>query len=334
MQNANFADKKTEAQVEVSVIIPAFNAAKFLRQAVGSVLEQTQNDLEIIIVDDGSVDETPEIAKSFDERVRYFRKENGGITSARNLGLREAKGEFIASLDADDYFLSPTKLGSQIAVMKKFDDCGLVLSGWLNVDENGVEIEKREPWKYAPRLDLKDMVTWSPFLPSVMLFRRAALESIGGFNPDVRIIEDFDVVTRLIIAGFTAKWLPEVTTAYRLHDKNITRNLSDMEKETEDYLTKFFLNPELPPDVKKIERRLRFSTRIRIAFKYFEAENFAEMKRCLLGSVEFSDLASGAALLYWAESFRGYDPKINMFKLLDSKHWRELTDIQLDLDAH
>jgi hypothetical protein len=214
--------------------------------------------------------------------------------------------------------------------MRKFDDCGLVLSGWLNVDTNGAEIEKREPWKYAPRLDLKDMVTWSPFLPSVMLFRHDALEAIGGFNPEVRIIEDFDIVTRLILAGFTAKWLPEITTAYRLHDKNITRDLAGMENETERYLAKFFLNPELPPDVKRIERRIRFSTRIRIAFKYFEVENFVEMKRCLLQSLEFSDLGHGARLLYWLESFRGYDPAINIFKLLDSKQWRELIDMQLN----
>jgi cellulose synthase/poly-beta-1,6-N-acetylglucosamine synthase-like glycosyltransferase len=175
------------------------------------------------------------------------------------------------------------------------------------------------------------MVTWSPFLPSVMLFRRTALESIGGFNPEVRIIEDFDIVTRLILAGFTAKWLPEVTTAYRLHDKNITRDLSGMEKETENYLAKFFVIPDLPSEVKRIERRIRFSTRIRMAFKYFEAGDMLEMQRCLIGSLEFSDLARGASLLYWLESFRGYDSKINTFALLDSPPWRELIDIQLDV---
>ncbi len=311
------------------MIIPVYNAAAFLRQAIESVFDQTLENIEIIIVDDGSTDETSAIARSYGDRVRYLYKENGGIASARNYGLGEARGEFIASLDADDFFILPTKLEKQIAVINQSKRCGLVLTGWKNVDETGSEIENREPWKYASRLDLKDMVSWSPFLPSVMLFRRSVLESIGGFNPQIKIIEDFDIVTRLIIAGYEAKWLPEIASAYRLHGNNITGNLGALEQETDDYLTAFFAQANLPGEVKRIERQIRFSSRIRVAFKYFEAGKPSEMKRCLLKSLEFSDLAHGGALRYWFESFRGYKPKINLFTLLDSKEWRELMDLQL-----
>jgi glycosyltransferase involved in cell wall biosynthesis len=316
-------------KIEVSVIIPAFNAGAFLREAIESVFNQTLKGVELIVVDDGSTDETASIARSFGARVKYVYQKNGGIAAARNRGLKEAKGEFIASLDADDYFISRTKLERQVEAIKQSDDCGLILSGWINVDQNGVKIEKREPWKYASRLDLKDIVTWSPFLPSVMLFRREALLAVAGFDPHVKIIEDFDIVVRLIFAGFSVNWLTEVTTAYRLHEGNITRNIPSLEKEFEDYLGKLFAREDLPKDVRSIERKIRFVSRIRMAFRYFEAGNFFEMKRALLDSMEFSDLKHGGLLFYWLESFRGYDPKINLFKLLDSNEWKELIDLRM-----
>jgi len=205
----------------------------------------------------------------------------------------------------------------------------LVVSGWMNVEKDGREIEKREPWKYAAKLDLKDIVIWSPFVPSVMLFRREALQSIRGFSPRIRIIEDFDVVVRLLFAGYSIKWLPEITAAYRLHGGNITRNVPLMEREVEDYLSGLFAREDLPADVKKLERKIRFASRIRMAFKYFEAGNGPEMKRALLDSVEFSDLMRGGLLFYWLESFRGYDPKLDLFRLLDSQEWRELIDLRV-----
>lgn len=309
--------RSDEAAIKASVIIPAYNAAKFLRQAIESVLGQTLKEIEIIVVDDGSTDETPLVAASFGDKIRYYRQENGGTASARNCGLKRATGEFVAFLDADDYFVLPEKLERQLAVIKRSENCGIVTSGWMNVAADGTLIERREPWRYAPDLSLKNLLTWHPFLPSVLLFRRAALEKVGGSDPEVSVIEDFDVVVRVILAGFTASWLPEVTAAYRLHDSNKTGNLRELETDTEKYLAKLFARPDLPPDVKEIERKFRMSSRVRLAFKYFEAREFGEMKRCLAASLEYADFTSRERLPYWLNSFRGYNSKINMPELVE-----------------
>ena len=101
-----------------------------------------------------------------------------------------------------------------------------------------------------------------------------------------------------------------------------------MESEIENYLPNFFLRPDLPTEVKKLERKVRFNSRVRMAFKYYENGEPVEMKRCVVESLEFSDVLHGGALFYWFEAFRGYDPKINVFNLLDSREWRELIDLQ------
>ena len=110
---------------KVSVIIPAYNAEKFIGEAIESVLNQTYKNIEIIVVDDGSKDNTYHIVKqNFGNQVKLIRKKNGGVSSARNMGVKNAEGEFIAYLDADDYWL-PQKLEIQLRCFEKFPECGL-----------------------------------------------------------------------------------------------------------------------------------------------------------------------------------------------------------------
>lgn len=319
---------KKHQEVEVSVVIPAYNAGAYLGKAIESVLSQTLRPIEIIVVDDGSTDDTGTVAKSFGARVRYIHQENSGSTIAKNRGLKESRGEFVATLDADDFFVSATKLERQLELIKQFPSCGLVGSGWMNVDKQGAKIESREPWRYAAKLDLTDAIVWSPLLSSVMLFRKNALERVNGFNPQIRIIEDYDIVIRLIFAGFSIEWLREITTAYRLHDTNITRKISLMETELGNYLDELFARDDLPADLAEKERPIKFASRIRMAFKYYEAGERVEMKRALLESMRFSDLSHGRLLYSWLQSFRGYDPKLDEIELLESVEWKDLVEMR------
>ena len=97
----------------ISCIVPVYNGARFLAQAIDSILAQTRVDLEIIVVEDGSTDRTPDVAKGYGDRVKYVRQENAGPAAARNRGVAEARGEFIAFLDADDTW-APAKLETQL----------------------------------------------------------------------------------------------------------------------------------------------------------------------------------------------------------------------------
>jgi glycosyltransferase involved in cell wall biosynthesis len=175
------------ADTSVSVIIPAYKAGAYLERAVLSALGQTHAPLEVLVVDDGSPDNTFEVASSFQKPVRALRKPNGGPASARNLGASEAIGEWIAFLDADDIWL-PAKLERQIALASPDTDVVHCL--------------------YSPRLHPKDVVTFEDLWErncigtSTVLLRRAAFLRLGGFDEDRSIIgvEDYNLWLRLAAA--------------------------------------------------------------------------------------------------------------------------------------
>ena len=122
--------------IRVSVIIPAYNGDRYISAAIDSVLAQTYGKYEIIVVDDGSTDNTSEVIKQYGDRVNYLSQSNQGVAASRNLGLAAARGEYIAFLDQDDVFL-PHKLSTQVALLDRDSALGIVNSGWQIVDERG-----------------------------------------------------------------------------------------------------------------------------------------------------------------------------------------------------
>lgn len=136
--------------MRTSVIIPTYNYARFLKEAIDSVQRQTAGDLEIIVVDDGSTDETPEVLRGIaDPRLRSIRTENRGISAARNEGLRHARGQFIAFLDADDRW-RPEKLELQLAMMEHEPDLGAIFSNLIRFDAE--HIYPRDQFTFFPEL--------------------------------------------------------------------------------------------------------------------------------------------------------------------------------------
>src|SRR5271168_330921 len=172
----------------VSVIIPAYNSARFVGGAIESVLAQSVHDFEIIVVDDGSKDDTPLAVEPYlaDLRIRYFRQENRGLPGARNAGAKVSRGEYLAFLDADD-FLAPNALE---AMRKKFEESG---AAWLNVGVLKLEGENRT-FRHPrfPGGDLlhaileDDFITRSPFYPRKDFFE------IGMYDEEIRMREDWD----------------------------------------------------------------------------------------------------------------------------------------------
>jgi len=208
----------------VSVIIPAYNAANIVKGAIESVLAQTLQDFEIIVVDDGSKDETAKAVEPFltDSRVQYFRQENRGLPGARNAGAKISHGEYLAFLDADD-FLAPNALE---AMSKRFEESG---SAWLNVGVLKLEGENkiiRHP--RLPEGDLllaileDDFITRSPFYPRKEFF------GIGMYDEEIRMREDWDINIRMIAAGRPFALLDEPLYLYTRTPGSITTSNRDV----------------------------------------------------------------------------------------------------------
>ena len=201
----------------VSVIIPAYNAARFLRDAVASALGQTYEELEVVVVNDGSSDATAALAeqlRSEDARVRLLHEENGGPSAARNAGMAAARGELLCFLDADDVFL-PDKLERQVAFLQFFPACDLVYSDFYVGDEqlNPISLWSRSP-PDVPLRELFSYCCWfAPFSP---LVRASAAAKVGGFDESLRSSEDWDFWIRAVEHARFG-YLPGPVGVYRLH---------------------------------------------------------------------------------------------------------------------
>jgi len=195
----------------VSVIIPVYNGARFIAEAIESVCAQNYDPMEIIVVDDGSIDETSSIVQSFKD-VRYIRQKNQGVAVARNTGIENSRGELIAFLDADDYW-APNKLGIQVNCLLKHPHVGYTLGMQRNFLEPGTV----RPFWLREEHVLMDHIG---FLPA-SLIRRQVFHVVGLFNPDYKISEDVEWFTRVEDACIRRMVVPEVVLYRRIHNANL-----------------------------------------------------------------------------------------------------------------
>ncbi|MGC8481691.1 MAG: glycosyltransferase family 2 protein, partial [Acidimicrobiales bacterium] len=175
----------------ISVIIPSFNGEGTVGEAIDSVLAQEVPVTEIIVVDDGSTDDTATVASSRSPLVRVIQATNGGPSRARNRGIAEATGELIAFLDDDDAWL-PGKLQAQLNVLARDQDLDLVATSWSRTRE--ITLPERAP---LSRLTYYQILLFNRFQTSTVLARRSAIEDIAGFDPALDGVEDWDFWLRL-----------------------------------------------------------------------------------------------------------------------------------------
>jgi glycosyltransferase involved in cell wall biosynthesis len=219
----------------VSVVIPAFNAAAHIRRTLHSVLAQTYKALEVIVVDDGSEDATAAIVEEFvkeDARVHLVRQRNAGVGAARNTAISMARGEFVATLDADDIWF-PEKLAKQVARMEQCgEETGLVYCWSVVVDKDG----KFERFQYSTEAEgcLRHTIVSGNIVAnaSVPLFRTAALARVGPYltrteQGGAQGCEDWDLYIRLA-ETFSIRLVPEFLMAYRRTSSSMSANTESM----------------------------------------------------------------------------------------------------------
>lgn len=212
----------------ISVIIPTHNRAALLAEAIRSVQAQSSADYEIIVADDGSTDDTPQVAAQFGRAVNYLRLPHRGQPAAtRNAGLRAAQGEFIAFLDSDDFFL-PDKFAQQLPLLQAKPEVGLVYSDGIYFrDDPACPIGRVLDGLPTPAGDVfADLLRANFLAPPVVLIRRASLDAIGTFDeqPDFFAVEDYDLWLRLA-ARFPFAYVPGSVAAIRRHSQGISRDL-------------------------------------------------------------------------------------------------------------
>ncbi len=222
---------------KVNVIIPTYNRADLLAEAIRSVLEQTFRDFEVIIVDDGSVDNTAEVVRSFhDPRVIYRYQKNSGVAIARNTGILASDSEYVAFLDSDDALLD-TALEKGVKVLDEHPEVGFSYAPYLLLDEDGHIFYRQKSQHKQPYIrdgidQLKELLERGNYIiPSTMLVRRRCLNSVGLFDPIFRPgSEDFDLIVRLV-QKYQVAVLVEPLAKYRIHRKRISagRKLDEIE---------------------------------------------------------------------------------------------------------
>jgi glycosyltransferase involved in cell wall biosynthesis len=205
--------------MKVSVIILTYNRAKRLVEAIDSVLNQTFKNLELIIVDNYSSDDTESVVNSLkDQRIRYFKNENKGFLGInRNFGIEKAQGEYIAFLDDDDIWL-PEKLAKQIEMLDANKELGLVYADCYIMDDSGALKEKtylasRKPAR-GPALTGLLQDNTIPILTAVI--RKGALDKVGGFNTEYLIAQDYDLWLK-IAQHYPIGFINEPLAKYRVH---------------------------------------------------------------------------------------------------------------------
>lgn len=199
----------------VSIITPTYNSAKYLPRAVTSALNQTYPDLELIVINDGSTDDTQEILKPYfkDKRLKYFYQSNRGIASARNLGIEKSSGRFIAFLDADDEFL-PTKIERQLKTLKEKPDYGVCYSDILHFYDTNPRKFFHHRYSY-PSGNLFEPLLKKQFINPLSVFvRREVIEKYGLFDETLRHTEDWDLWLRWAWAGVKFYYLNEILAYY------------------------------------------------------------------------------------------------------------------------
>lgn len=215
--------------IRLSAIIPAYNCAPFLGAAIASALAQEGAQVEVIVVDDGSTDDTPAVLASFGDRIRTIRQENRGLPAARNAGIAASRGEAIGFLDADDTW-EPQKTLRQLEYLDANPDCSLVFSDVFRMDESGRRIGSILGSKVheLPRgRCLAELFLGNFVLVPAVVVRRAALERAGPFDESLRSVEDYDMWLRIAETGSIGV-VPEPLASWRERAGQMSRNRARM----------------------------------------------------------------------------------------------------------
>ncbi len=284
----------------VSVVIPVYNGAHLISASLESVFNQTFQDFEVLVVDDGSTDGTRELLQTFEPQVRVFHQPNGGASSARNHAIRQARGEFIAFLDGDDLW-EPRKLELQVETLRAHPESGLCSTECVCFDE------KRE-WPLHLLANVPDAGMVFDLLlvdhcvtTSAVMVRRACLDDVGCFDESLRGAEDYNLFLRLA-KKYPFRFLRETLVKSRIHAGNLSANLAQMCRDEIVNLDKI---DALYPELRLPRRKLQAGIWFRFGQYHFDNHDFSNARVAFAESIRRAPLRAPSYIYFFASLLPG-----------------------------
>lgn len=229
----------------VSIVIPVYNGEEYIKEAIESALNQTYKNIEIIVVNDGSTDNSEKVILGFKDKVRYFKKENGGVATALNLAIKKAKGEYISWLSHDDLYY-PYKIEKQINEFNKFNKAARrntiifshfdVLDTFRNIRFEAELLDNFTPDEPLYTYNMLDIFFSSKLSGCTLLFPKNLFEEIGYFNPEHRTIQDYHLFMLFFKAGVKYHYIPDLCVTARHHKGQDTNKLYSVHYKELNYL--------------------------------------------------------------------------------------------------
>lgn len=289
---------------KVSIIIPVYNGSNYLKEAIESALAQTYKNIEILVINDGSSDagKTAKIAKSYLPRIRYYEKENGGVASALNFGIRKMKGEYFSWLSHDDVYL-PDKIAFQLEFIKCCPKKAVLYSNFELINAKGRHLKM---FKFRPpKAHFIYYLIDEKFINGcTILVSKKAFKETGLFNEKLNNVPDYEMWYRLINKGYNFYHVPKVLVKSRVHSQQSGQLKKDVQLVEEDYLYGWLLkNMPLEKIFDRVDNRTFKYLSLSLKFKKNKLFRAASYSRLLaIRYFSWRNLAQNLGLLI--ETFR------------------------------
>jgi glycosyltransferase involved in cell wall biosynthesis len=268
----------------VSVIMPAYNQAHYLAKAIDSVLAQTFTDFELIVINDGSTDDTATVMAGYGDKIRPIHQQNKGLSGARNSGLAIARGSYMAFLDSDDIW-DPVMLATTVTFMQSNPAYDLVATSWIQIDETGhITAPAKSYGAIRPSVEknfLTTIVAGNFVLPSALLVKRACFEKSGLFDEELKGVEDWDLLIRMAVQGCQLALIDAPLLHYRRHSGCKSRDIHEGEHTTRQVLHKLFDDPDKYPTAQHLKHHAHVYAWLSLANYAAEANRDGDVQRLL-----------------------------------------------------
>ena len=316
---------------QVSVVVPCRDAGSWLSASLASLRHQQGVELELVLVDDGSGDDSPQLARTAWQGsswpLRLLQSGGQGVSAARNLGWRAARHPLVAFLDADDLAL-PGRLRRQADLLLANRSLQQVLCGWQRIDPSGTPLTEVRPWQEGAGFSLREALRHKAVLPSAWMLRREALEAVGGFDATLSQAEDVDLLLRLARAGAPGAWLEEILCSYRVHPGAASRRARPQARGLSYVVERQLKALPATPEDRRLTAEVRYGTRAWLGWYAWICGDQPLALELWTTALGLSPFPPGLTWVHLAENVVRSAARIGvpaqLDRLLASPLWREL----------